>query len=271
MPELPEVETTRRGIIPHIIKQKIQLVIVRQPKLRWPVPENLPQLIANAILLTIERRAKYLLFEFETGYVLMHLGMSGSLRIVDANTPAEKHDHLDFVFHNNKTLRLTDPRRFGAVLWLGKSPFRHTLLYKLGPEPFSDEFDGNYLHQLSRGRKLAVKQFIMNQQVVAGIGNIYANEALYLSGIQPSLGAGRISCKRYQNLTEHTKKILEHAIAQGGTTLRDFVGSDGKPGYFKQQLNVYGRSGLPCPGCSRSLKEVKIGNRSTVFCQNCQK
>ncbi len=271
MPELPEVETTRRGITPHIIRQKIQQVIVRQPKLRWPIPEDLAQLLANAFLLNIERRAKYLLFKFETGYVLIHLGMSGSLRIIDTNAPVEKHDHIDFVFYNNKTLRLTDPRRFGAVLWLGESPYLHSLLNKLGPEPFSDTFNGNYLYQLSRGRKLVVKQFIMNQQIVAGVGNIYANEALYLSGIRPSLAAGRISCKRYQNLSEHIKKVLQQAITQGGTTLRDFVGSDGKPGYFKQQLNVYGRSGLPCPKCTQSLKEVKIGNRSTVFCENCQK
>ena len=271
MPELPEVETTRRGITPHIIKQNIQSVIVRQPKLRWPVPEDLPLLLANSLLQKIERRAKYLLFEFDSGCALIHLGMSGSLRIVNANNLAKKHDHIDFVFQNNQTLRLTDPRRFGAVLWLGKSPYLHSLLNKLGPEPFSDTFNGNYLHQLSRGRKLAVKQFIMDQQVVAGVGNIYANEALYLSGIRPSLAAGRISGRRYHNLSEHLKKVLEQAIAQGGTTLRDFVGGDGKPGYFKQQLNVYGRSGLPCPKCTRSLKEIKIGNRSTVFCQNCQK
>jgi formamidopyrimidine-DNA glycosylase len=271
MPELPEVETTRLGISPHIIKQKIQLVIIRQPKLRWPIPDDLPQLIANTFLLKIERRAKYLLFGFEKGHVLMHLGMSGNLRIVDSNTPSEKHDHIDFVFHNNKTLRLKDPRRFGAVLWLGTYPYLHSLLRKLGPEPFSDIFNGNYLHQLSRGRKMVIKQFIMDQQVVSGIGNIYANEALFLSGIHPSLAAGKISCKRYHNLSEQIKKVLEQAIEQGGTTLRDFVGSDGRPGYFKQQLNVYGRSGLPCPKCTQSLKEVKIGNRSTVFCQNCQK
>jgi len=271
MPELPEVETTRQGITPHIIKQKIQSVIIRQPKLRWPVPEDLPQILANTILHEIKRRAKYLLFDFGSGYTLIHLGMSGSLRIVETNDVAEKHDHIDFVFQNKRTLRLTDPRRFGAVLWLGKSPYLHSLLNKLGPEPFSENFNGQYLHKLSRNRKLTVKQFIMDQQVVAGVGNIYANEALYLSGIRPSLAAGRISCKRYQNLSEQINNVLKQAIEQGGTTLRDFVGSDGKPGYFSQQLNVYGRSELPCPKCSQALKELKIGNRSTVFCQNCQK
>jgi formamidopyrimidine-DNA glycosylase len=271
MPELPEVETTRRGITPHIIRQNIQRIIVRQPKLRWPIPEDLPQLLANALLLNIERRAKYLLLEFDTGFILIHLGMSGSLRIIDKNIPAEKHDHIDFVFHNNKALRLTDPRRFGSVLWLGNSPYCHALLNKLGPEPFSDTFNGNYLYQLSRGKKLVVKQFIMNQEVVTGVGNIYANESLYLSGIRPSLAAGQISRKRYQILSKHIKKILEQAIAQGGTTLRNFVGGNGKPGYFKQQLNVYGRSGLPCPNCKQLLKEIRISNRSTVFCKNCQK
>ena len=271
MPELPEVETTRQGITPHILKQKIQSVIIRQPKLRWPIPEDLPLLLANTVLHEIKRRAKYLLFDFSSGYMLIHLGMSGSLRIVDANRNAEKHDHIDFVFQNKRTLRLTDPRRFGAVLWLGKSPYLHSLLSKLGPEPFSDHFNGSYLHNLSRTRKLTVKQFIMDQRVVTGIGNIYANESLYLSGIRPSLAAGKISCKRYQNLSEQIKIILKQAIEQGGTTLRDFVGSDGKPGYFSQQLNVYGRSGLACPKCLQALKEIKIGNRSTVFCQNCQK
>lgn len=271
MPELPEVETTCRGIYPHIIHQKIQSVIIRQSKLRWPIPDNLPSLLANADLCDISRRAKYLLLEFNCGFVLIHLGMSGNLRIVDSHQAADKHDHVDLIFQNNLTLRLTDPRKFGALLWLGKSPSKHFLLSKLGPEPFSEQFNGSYLYKLSRNRKLSVKQFIMDQKIVAGVGNIYANEALFLSGIRPSRKAGNISTSRYQNLTESIKSILKMAIEQGGTTLKDFVGSDGKPGYFSQQLQVYGKAELPCPVCKTTLKEDRINNRSTVFCQNCQK
>ncbi len=271
MPELPEVETTCRGITPHIIEQKIKTVIIRQARLRWPIPDDLPKLLSNSLLHTIKRRAKYLLLEFSSGYVLIHLGMSGSLRIVDIDQPAEKHDHVDLVFHNKKVLRLTDPRRFGAVLWLGKAPFQHFLLNKLGPEPLSKHFTASYLHQLSRNRKLSVKQFIMDQKVVVGIGNIYANEALFLCGIRPTRKAGNISKKRYHALVESIQSILKNAIDQGGTTLKDFVGGDGKPGYFSQQLQVYGKADCPCPVCNAILKEVKISSRSTVFCQNCQK
>jgi formamidopyrimidine-DNA glycosylase len=271
MPELPEVETTCRGITPHIINQQIQTTIIRQAKLRWPIPDDLPELLSNSFIHAVKRRAKYLLLEFDKGHVLIHLGMSGSLRIVDNGQAFGKHDHIDLVFYNEKALRLTDPRRFGAVLWLGKSPFRHFLLNKLGPEPFSEKFNGSYLYECSRNRKLSVKQFIMDQQIVAGIGNIYANEALFFCGIRPTRRAGNISKKRYHDLTESLKTILEKAIKQGGTTLKDFVGSDGKPGYFSQQLQVYGKAGLPCPSCNTTLKEIKISNRSTIFCQNCQK
>ncbi len=271
MPELPEVETTCRGITPYIINQKIQTVIIRQAKLRWPIPEDLPKFLSNSSLHAVKRRAKYLLLEFDKGHVLIHLGMSGSLRIVDNDQASGKHDHIDLVFYNKKALRLTDPRKFGAVLWLGKSPYQHFLLSKLGPEPLSEEFNGSYLYECSRNRKLSVKQFIMDQQIVAGIGNIYANEALFLSGIRPIRSAGNISKKRYQILSKSIQTILKNAIKQGGTTLKDFVGSDGKPGYFRQQLQVYGKAGLPCPACNTTLKELKISNRLTVFCQNCQK
>lgn len=196
--------------------------------------------------------------------------MSGSLRIVSKAEPVKKHDHIDFIFNNNLVLRFNDPRRFGSVLWLKQTPFLHPLLVKLGPEPLSDEFDGNYLYNLSHGRKLAVKLFIMDQHVVTGVGNIYANEGLYLSGIRPDRKAGKISHLRYESLSQNIKLILKNAIQRGGTTLRDFVGSDGKPGYFQQQLNVYGKSGQPCPECKRTLIENRIGNRSTVFCQTCQ-
>ena len=271
MPELPEVETTRRGIAPHIEGRSLVRVLVRQPQLRWPVPEADLQQLPPARLVSVQRRAKYLLLEFGKGTVLLHLGMSGSLRIVEQQEAVGRHDHLDLLFDNDLTLRLTDPRRFGAVLWLGASPREHPLLAKLGPEPFSDEFTGSYLYDRSRSRKLPVKQFIMDQQIVTGAGNIYASEALFHSGIRPTRPAGRISLLRYQRLADAIKETLAQAIALGGTTLRDFVGSDGKPGYFQQQLHVYGRTGLPCNRCGRPLQETRLGNRSSVYCSHCQR
>ncbi len=270
MPELPEVETTRRGLIPHIIGRRITTAIIRHPTLRWPIPTDLQQYIQNQVLLSIDRRAKYLLFHFENGCLLIHLGMSGSLRILTENLTPAKHDHVDIVFDNDCILRYTDPRRFGAILWLGMHPEQHLLLKKLGPEPLSNEFTGEHLYTLSRNRKLMVKQFIMDQAIVAGTGNIYANEALFASGIKPTLAASNISLHRYQNLATQIKNILTTAIAQGGTTLRDFTNSDGKPGYFKQQLHVYGRTGLPCSRCQQILQEVRINGRSSVFCAKCQ-
>jgi len=271
MPELPEVETTRRGIAPHIEGQRVSRILVRQPRLRWPIPETVLERLPPAQLHRVRRRAKYLLLEFETGHLLMHLGMSGSLHIVDPQHDAGKHDHLDLVFDNGQALRLTDPRRFGAVLWLGADPLEHPLLARLGPEPFSNEFAGSYLYRLSRGRKLPVKQFIMNQHIVTGVGNIYASEALFHSGIRPTRPAGKISAVRYQHLADAIKEVLAQAIAQGGTTLRDFVGGDGKPGYFQQQLHVYGRTGLPCSRCGHPLQETRLGNRSSVYCSHCQR
>jgi len=270
MPELPEVETSLRGISPHIKNQKVTRVIIRQPKLRWPIPSNLPQLLEHQELKSLSRRAKYLLLHFEAGTLLIHLGMSGSLRIVANNTPAAKHDHVDISFANQKTIRLTDPRRFGAVLWLGKEPFKHPLLNKLGPEPLSDDLTGEYLYVKSRDKKVNIKQFLMNQCIVTGIGNIYCTEALFYAGIRPTRAAGNISLKRYQMLVTHIKIILKTAIEQGGTSLRDFVGSDGKPGYFKQELSTYGRSGLPCQQCQQPLIEIKQANRTTVYCKHCQ-
>lgn len=271
MPELPEVETTRRGITPHITGQHLVKLIIRQPQLRWLITENLGQHIIGARLEVIDRRAKYLLFKFSSGYVLIHLGMSGSLRILDNTATAGKHDHVDFIFSNNRLLRFTDPRRFGAILWLGENPWQHKLLKNLGPEPLSEHFTGFDLYQRAKGRKLAVKQFIMDQHNVTGVGNIYANEALFLSGIRPGTQTGRISIKRYERLVEQIKRVLTQAIAQGGTTLRDFVGGDGKPGYFKQQLFVYGRGGQACKRCHKTLKEIRHSGRSTVYCLNCQK
>ena len=270
MPELPEVETTLRGISPHIKNQIVSKVIIRQAKLRWLIPVELPELIEQRTLNSLSRRAKYLLLHFDTGTLLIHLGMSGSLRVIPENTPPAKHDHFDIVFEHNKSIRLTDPRRFGAVLWLGTTPESHPLLSKLGPEPLSTDITANYLYGKSRGKKVSIKQFIMNQNIVTGIGNIYCTEALYTAGISPTRSAGNISLKRYQILLTTIQEILTLAIEQGGTTLRDFVGSDGKPGYFKQELNAYGRAGLPCKGCQQTLSEIKQAQRTTVYCSRCQ-
>ncbi|MFO7593179.1 MAG: bifunctional DNA-formamidopyrimidine glycosylase/DNA-(apurinic or apyrimidinic site) lyase [Pseudomonadota bacterium] len=270
MPELPEVETTRRGIEPHISGHRVSNVIVRQPKLRRPVPRGLKQKLAGQRINSVGRRAKYLLLGFDKGTLILHLGMSGSLRIIDAAAEAGKHDHVDIVLDTGKALRLTDPRRFGAVLWTKDAPQHHELLAHLGPEPFDEAFNGDYLHRLSRGRKSSVKQFIMDGKVVVGVGNIYASESLYLAGINPKRAAGRVSLERYRKLADAVTTVLAAAIEQGGTTLRDFVGGDGKPGYFAQQLNVYGKKDEPCPGCGRQIKQIVLGQRSTYYCPHCQ-
>lgn len=271
MPELPEVETTRLGIAPHITGLQVSGLTVRHPTLRWPIPADLLQHIQNQTLQRIDRRAKYLLFYFDSGCLLVHLGMSGSLRILTAHLPPAKHDHVDISFGKNCMLRYTDPRRFGAILWLGKNPEQHPLLKKLGPEPLSKDFTGEHLYTLSRNRKLTVKQFIMDQAVVTGTGNIYANEALFASGILPTRAINSIALEEYDRLAAHIKRILSAAIAQGGTTLRDFTNSDGKPGYFRQQLHAYGRSGLPCTQCQKPLQEIRINGRTSVFCGQCQR
>lgn len=270
MPELPEVETTRCGIEPHIAGQIIDEIIVRQPRLRWPVPANLNEFLAGKAINAVERRAKYLLLRIGQGALIIHLGMSGSLRVVSVDTPPEKHDHVDLLL-GSRILRLRDPRRFGAVLWAEREPLNHTLLRELGPEPLSEAFDGDYLHRLSRGRKSAVKTFIMNGKVVVGVGNIYANEALFLAGIHPKRAAGKIGLERYRKLADAIKAVLAEAIRQGGTTLRDFVQEDGRPGYFAQQLNVYGRGGRPCPKCHEPIREVRVGQRSAFYCGWCQR
>ena len=244
---------------------------VRNPSLRWPVPADLSQRLVGQTILAVQRRAKYLLLQTEGGYLMMHLGMSGSLRVVGADLPPGKHDHLDIAFDSGKVLRFTDPRRFGCALWVEGEPVKHPLLCKLGPEPFDSGFDGDYLFQCSRGRKLPIKQFLMDNQVVVGVGNIYANETLFRCGIHPGRAAGRISRARYQQLADEVKVVLEEAIAQGGTTLKDFVNGEGKPGYFKQQLQVYGRGGEPCVTCAVTLKEIRQGQRATVYCPNCQR
>ena len=269
MPELPEVETTRRGITPHVKKQQVKNVVIRQASLRWPVPRNLKQKLKDQTIKDIQRRAKYLLFETQPGYLIVHLGMSGSLRMVKNTIEPNKHDHIDIVF-NNKTLRFHDPRRFGAVLWTGKNPLHHKLLKSLGPEPLCDEFTGKHLHQLAQSKKVNVKNFIMNSHVVVGVGNIYASESLFLSGIHPQRAAGRISLERYEKLANNIKLVLSAAIELGGTTLRDFVREDGKPGYFANKLNVYNQTGKPCPVCKSPIKVRTISQRSSYYCVQCQ-
>jgi formamidopyrimidine-DNA glycosylase len=271
LPELPEVETTRRGILPHVCRRPIKSVIVRQPKLRWPVSPEITRLLPGKQFLDVIRRGKYLLLKSDEGSLLIHLGMSGSLRIVRAGTAVQKHDHADVEFADGTVLRFTDPRRFGCLLWLAGQGRSHALLDSLGPEPLSDAFDGDTLFARSRGRKLPVKLFIMDSKIVVGVGNIYANEALFAAGINPNRGAGRISRQRYQRLAETIRQVLDQAITAGGTTLRDFTNSEGKPGYFKQSLQVYGRAGQPCLRCQAALKESRLGGRSTVYCSSCQR
>lgn len=269
MPELPEVETSRRGISPHIINQQIVNITLRHHQLRWPIPKNLYSLLKNKVLLKVDRRAKYLLLRFENGTLLIHLGMSGSLRICDIDAIPKKHDHVDFQF-KHCLLRYTDPRRFGAILWLGDSPEKSPLLSTLGPEPLSNEFTAEMLYEQAKKRKIPVKQFIMEQKVVTGVGNIYATEALFSAGISPIKAANSINVERYQLLVTAIKEILNEAIKQGGTTLRDFVGGDGKPGYFQQTLHVYGKTGKLCPRCNQQLISVKLAARNSVYCNHCQ-
>ena len=267
MPELPEVETTLRGIEPFISAHQVVRLTVKQPSLRWPVTSGIESIVPGQTINRVFRRAKYLIFQLDEGSILVHLGMSGSLRIVDDSAVWRKHDHIEMEMSNGYLLRYHDPRRFGCWLW---SASEHKQLSRLGPEPQTDAFNGELLYQLSRNRKMAVKPFIMDSAVVVGVGNIYAAEALFRSGIRPDRAASRVSKKRYQELAKNIKDILATAIEQGGTTLRDFVNSDGEPGYFQQSLDVYGRGGEPCKVCQRILKEIRLGQRSSVFCVSCQ-
>ncbi len=270
MPELPEVETTRRGIAPHIQGARISGVVVRQPKLRWPIADNLAGLLTGRAIRSVERRAKYLLLNLANGTLILHLGMSGSLRILPPDTLAGKHDHFDLLF-KHCCLRLRDPRRFGAVLWTDRPVVEHPLLAHLGPEPLSDLFNGEYLYRQAQKRRVAVKSLIMDGRIVVGAGNIYANEALFRAGIHPARAADRISAERYARLSAEIKNVLTAAIRQGGTTLRDFQQEDGKPGYFAQELLVYGKAGAACPGCGTPLKQQRIGQRSSFYCSHCQR
>lgn len=270
MPELPEVETVRRGIEPHVLGCQIVHIVVRESRLRWPVPEELPERMRGATLVAVRRRAKYLLLETDRGCLIVHLGMSGSLRMVAADSAPLQHDHVDLVLDSGMALRFHDPRRFGCMLF-SVAPLEHPLLGRLGPEPLSDDFDGERLYRLSRGRSTPVKSFIMDGQVVVGVGNIYAAEALFAAGVRPATRAGAVSLTCYKRLAAEIRRVLAQAITQGGTTLRDFVGGDGRPGYFQQKLFVYGRDGLPCRVCGTTLRRLKLGQRTTVWCPQCQK
>lgn len=270
MPELPEVETTRRGIAPFLEGQRVQRVVVRDRRLRWPIPEDLDVRLSGQRILTVERRAKYLLINAEAGTLISHLGMSGNLRLVELGLAPARHEHVDIELESGMALRYTDPRRFGAMLW-SLDPHNHELLARLGPEPLTDLFDGERLYQLSRGRSMAVKPFIMDNAIVVGVGNIYATEALFAAGIDPRRAAGGISRARYLKLAVEIKRVLAAAIERGGTTLRDFIGGDGQPGYFQQELFVYGRAGLPCKVCATPLREVRLGQRASVYCPRCQR
>jgi len=271
VPELPEVETTRRGIEPHILGRQVGGITIRNPNLRWPVPAHLPVTMADAVISDVGRRGKYLLLGSTNGCLIVHLGMSGSLRLVTADTPLRTHDHVEIRIREARTLRFNDPRRFGSVLWTPETPENHPLLAKLGPEPLGAEFDGDYLYRCARGRRQPVKAFVMDARVVTGVGNIYANESLFMAGIHPVRAAGRVGLRRYHILAAAIRRILQEAIDMGGTTLRDFVNGHGEPGYFRQQLRVYGRADQPCRQCGRQLLQRRIGQRSTFYCPNCQR
>ncbi|MFN7096133.1 MAG: bifunctional DNA-formamidopyrimidine glycosylase/DNA-(apurinic or apyrimidinic site) lyase [Gammaproteobacteria bacterium] len=272
MPELPEVETCRRGLLPHVINHTITQVIIREARLRWPIPIDLPNKLINQKFRTLTRRGKYLLFGTSSGgTLLLHLGMSGHVRIIPASTVHAKHDHVDIIFDNNKCLRFNDTRRFGAMLWIPQHVEQHPLLAKLGPEPLTDDFNDVYLYTALKRRKQAIKLSLMDNHVVVGVGNIYANEALFRAGIHPEKPSHKVTRAKLTRLVSIIKTVLTEAITAGGTTLRDFLSTDGTPGYFQQTLYVYGRGGKPCRICDQKLVEIKMGQRSTVFCTVCQR
>jgi len=270
MPELPEVETTLRGIVPYVTGRTILECVLRTDKLRWPLDSALCHILPGQKICRVERRAKYLLLCCDYGTIIVHLGMSGSLRIVPAETTEQKHDHIDLIFTDGQCLRMTDPRKFGAFLYTNANPYDHKLLQSLGPEPLTDGFNGKHLYMASRGKKQSIKQFIMDQKTVVGVGNIYASESLFSAGIRPDRAAGRVGLERCEKLAGAIKKILQEAIIAGGTTIHDFSQADGRPGYFTQQLQVYGRNGAPCVACGQPILSLKLGQRSTFYCCNCQ-
>lgn len=270
MPELPEVETTRRGLLAHLPGRRVLAATLRRPDLRWPIAAEIAAELPGQRIETIQRRAKYLLIQAQTGSVLLHLGMSGSLRVLPAETPPGSHDHVDLRLDSGRVLRFHDPRRFGCLLWQPAGTM-HPLLAGLGPEPLTEAFDGDHLWHASRGRRSAVKTFLMDQSVVVGVGNIYAAEALFRAGIAPTRAAGRVSRERYAKLAQAVQAILVQAIERGGTTLRDFTAPDGAAGYFVQELSVYGRAGQRCRICASPLRAAMLGQRATVWCPRCQR
>lgn len=271
MPELPEVETTVRAIRPVLEGHKALDMILRRRDLRWPVSPELPGVVRGATFRRVRRRAKYILVDVGGGTLIVHLGMSGSIRILTGERPAGPHDHVELILAGGKRLRYTDPRRFGAWLWTPGLVDEHPLLRDLGPEPWDERVTPAYLQGRAEGRKGPVKAFIMDNAVVVGVGNIYATEALFRAGIHPARAAGRLSLLRWARLLEEIRAVLGEAIASGGSTLRDFTSGDGKPGYFAQTLKAYGRAGMPCTGCGVALRELKIGGRSSVYCPRCQR
>ncbi len=269
MPELPEVEVTRQGLLP-LISQTVKSVVIRNASLRWPIPDHLPTTLNNQQLLSLKRRAKYILANFENGTLLIHLGMSGHISLLDRNYPPEKHDHFDIQFQNGHVLRLNDPRRFGAVLWAGAYPEQHDLLRSLGPEPLEAEFDASYLYQQMQARPSAIKNTIMDAHLVVGIGNIYANESLFRARIHPQYPANKLNFTQCEKLVEEIKATLADALIAGGSSLRDFAAVNGQSGYFQQSYFVYARTNQPCKVCGNAIKNIKLGQRSTFYCQHCQ-
>lgn len=271
MPELPEVETTARGIRPSLCGKQVRRVVVRRRKLRWPIPTRLARVLPGQRIHSVNRRGKYLLFQAETGTMIIHLGMSGHLRMVRSAMPPGPHDRFDLLMSGGLCLRLTDPRCFGCVLWTEAAPGEHRLLARLGPEPLGPQFSGHYLFEVSRRRRVPVKNLLMDGRIVVGIGNIYANESLYHSGIHPGRASGRISRPRYDRLADSVRHVLTRAIEAGGTTLQDYVSASGKRGYFNTCLQVYDRAGQPCQHCHRPIRKSVLGGRSTYYCPGCQR
>jgi formamidopyrimidine-DNA glycosylase len=270
MPELPEVETTVRGLRPVVVDRQIEAVMIRERRLRWPVSRGLNRILGGQRVVSVSRRAKYILLNFSHGTVMIHLGMSGRLRVVPVDTPPVKHDHVDFVLDSGKVLRFHDPRRFGSVLWVAQDYSNSKLIKGLGPEPFDPALTGTILHQVSRGRKTSIKQFVMDGRIVVGVGNIYASEALFRAGIRPGRAAGRVTLSQYERLLDAIRQVLAEAIEAGGTTLRDYSRVTGEPGYFEQSLDVYDRAGRPCVNCATPIRRKVIGQRASYYCPRCQ-
>ena len=271
MPEMPEVETTRLGLLPHLKGERIENLVIRESRLRWPIAADLPARVGGNVIADVTRRAKYLLIDCGCGHLIIHLGMSGSLRIVSADSVPTKHEHYDIVLSNRRIVRFTDPRRFGSLHWTEAPPGQHALLCKLGPEPISEAFSANALFHAARGRSVSIKQFLMDQHHVVGVGNIYANEGLFRAGVRPQTAAGRVSLARCERIVQAIKHTLNLALKAGGSTLRDFMNSDGEPGSFQLSYRVYDRTGKPCFRCGNLIRSIRQGQRSTFYCATCQR